>query len=78
MTGKLNSEWQFPFAFSAIDGSHKYMKWPLGGPKAMKQYHNFKKIYSTILLALVDPRYRFIWDSVKAPGNKDDSTFSIN
>lgn len=80
MMGEMNSEWQFPFAFSAIDGSRKYMKWPLGGPKAMKQYHKFEKFYSTILLALVDPRYRFIWDSVKAPGNKDDSTLfqSIN
>ena len=40
----------------------------------MKQYHNFKNFYSIILLALVDPKYRFIWASVGAPGNTHDST----
>ena len=40
----------------------------------MKQYHNFKNFYSIILLALVDPKYRFIWSSVGAPGNTHDST----
>ena len=50
------------------------MKCPPGGPEAMKQYHNFKNFYSIILLALVDPKYRFIWPSVGAPGNTHDST----
>ena len=74
MMGEMDSEWQFPFAFSAIDGSHLPMKCPPGGPEAMKQYHNFKNFYSIILLALVDPKYRFIWASVGAPGNTHDST----
>ena len=55
----MDSEWQFSFAFYAIDGSHLPMKCPLGGPEAMKQYHEFKNFYSIILLALVDPKYRF-------------------
>ena len=74
MIGVVDSEWQFPFAFSAIDGSHLPMKCPPGCPKAMKQYYNFKNFYSIILLALVDPKYRFIWASVGAPGNTHDST----
>ena len=36
MMGEMDSEWQFPSAFSAIDGSHLPMKCPPGGPKAMK------------------------------------------
>ena len=74
MMGEMDSEWQFPFAFSAIDGSHLPMKSPPGAPKAMKQYQNFKNFYSIILLALVDPKYRFIWASVGAPGKTHDST----
>ena len=74
MMGEMDSEWQFPFAFSAIDGSHLPTKCPPGGPQAMKQYHNFKNFYSIILLGLVDPNYRFIWASVGAPGNTHDST----
>ena len=50
------------------------MKCQPGGPEAMKQYHNFKNFYSIILLALVDPKYHFIWASVDAPGNTHDST----
>ena len=70
----MNSEWQFCYAFSAIDGSHVPIKCPPGGAESMKQYHNFKNFYSIILLALVDAKYRFIWASSGAPGNTHDST----
>ena len=65
----MDTEWQFPYAFSAIDGSHLPIKCPPGGGEAMKQYHNLKNFYSIILLALVDAKYHFIWASVGAPGN---------
>ena len=41
----------------------------------MKQYYNFKKSYSDVLLALVDAHYRFIWASIRAPGNTPDLTY---
>ena len=41
----------------------------------MKQYFNFKNVYSIVLLGLVDPRYQFIWASIGAPGNTNDSTY---
>ena len=41
----------------------------------MKQYYNFKNLYSVVLLALVDAKYRFIWASLGAPGNTHDSTY---
>ena len=72
---EFDEEWQFPFAFSAIDGSHMPIKCPNGGAESMKQYYNFKNFYSIVLLALVDAKYRFIWASVGAPGNTHDSTF---
>ena len=71
---KFGEEWQFPCAFSAVDGSHLPTKCPNGGAQAMKQYFNFKGFYSIVLMALVDAEYRFIWDSVGAPGNTHDST----
>ena len=71
---EMECEWQFKYAFCAIDGSHLPIKCPPGGAEAMKQYHNFKNFYSVILLALVDANYRFIWASIGAPGNTHDST----
>ena len=71
---KFGEEWQFLYAFSAVDGSHLPVKCPNGGAQAMKQYFNFKGFYSIVLMALVDAEYRFIWASVGAPGNPHDST----
>ena len=71
---KFGEEWQFPYAFAAVDGSHLSIKCPKGGAQAMKQYFNFKSFYSIVLMALVDVEYRFIWASVGAPGNTHDST----
>ena len=71
---KFGEEWQFPYAFSAVDGSHLPIKCPNGGAQAMKQYFNFKGFYSIVLMALVDAVYRFICASVGAPGNTHDST----
>ena len=72
--GEMDSEWQFPFTFAAINGSHFPMKCPPGDSDATKQYHNFQNFYSITLLVLVDPKCRFIWASVGAPGNTHDST----
>ena len=72
--GKFGEEWQFPYAFPAIDCSHLPIKCLNGGAQAMKQYFNFKGFYSIVLMALVDAEYRFIWASVGAPGNTNDST----
>ena len=71
----MESEWQFKFAFAAIDCSHLPIKCPPGGPEVIKQYHNFKNFYSAVLLALVDAKYRFIWAALVAPGNTHDSTY---
>ena len=41
----------------------------------MKQYYNFKKFYSVVLLALVNADYRFIWASTGVPGKTHDSKY---
>ena len=51
---KFGEEWQFPYAFSAADGSHLPIKCRSGGAEAKKQYFNFKGFYSIVLIALVD------------------------
>ena len=56
------------------DGSHLTIECPNGGAQAMKQYYNFEGFSSTVLMALVNAEYRFIWASVGARGNKHDST----
>ncbi|XP_066930476.1 uncharacterized protein [Clytia hemisphaerica] len=71
----MDTEWQFQYAFCAIDGSHIPIKCPPGGAEAMKEYYNFKGFYSTVLMALVDAKYRFIWASIGAPGNTHDSLY---
>ena len=57
---KFGEEWQFPYAFAAVDGSHLPIKCPKSGAQAMKQYFNFKGFYSIVLMELVDAEYRFI------------------
>ena len=70
---EMEQEWQFPYAYSAIDGCHIPMKCPPGGQEACKEFHNFKNFYSIVLMAMVDARYRFIWASAGWPGNSHDA-----
>lgn len=69
----MDAEWQFTYAYAAIDGSHIPIRCPPGGAEAAKEYHNFKNFYSIILMAIVDAKYRFIWGSCGYPGNSHDS-----
>ena len=69
----MDEEWQFPFAFGAVDGCHISIRCPPGGAEAAKEYHNFKNFYSVILIAIVDAKYRVTWASCGYPGNSHDS-----
>lgn len=70
---EMELEWQFPYAYSAIDGCHIPIKCPSGGQEACKEFHNFKNFYSIFLMGMVDAKYRFIWASVGWPGNSHDA-----
>ena len=65
--------WQFPFCWGALDGCHIPIKCPAGGAEACKEYHNFKKFYSVVIMAIVHAKYRFIRGSCRFPGNSHDS-----
>ena len=69
----MNSMWQFPFCWGALDGCHIPIKCPPGGAEACKEYHNFKNFYSVVLMAMVESRYRFLWGSCGFPENSHDS-----
>lgn len=64
----MEERWQFPLAFSAVDGCHIPIKMPSGGAESAKEYHNFKNFYSIVLMGMVDAKMRFIWASVGCPG----------
>ncbi len=68
----IDQEWQFPFSFAAVDGSHIPIPCPPGGAEVANEYHNFKNFYSIILMALVDAKYRVIWASCGYPSNSHD------
>ena len=70
---EMEQEWQFPYAYAAIDGCHIPIKCPPGGQESAKEFHNFKNFYSIVLMGMVDAKYRFIWASAGFPGNSHDS-----
>ena len=70
---EMESMWQFPCCFGAVDGCHIPISCPSGGKEANKEYHNFKNFYSVVLMGLVDAKDRFIWASCGFPGNSHDS-----
>ena len=69
----FDSLWQFPFCFKAVNGCHTPIKFRTGGLEAKKEYHNFKKFDSIVLMAIVDFPYRFMWDSSGYPVNCHDA-----
>ncbi|XP_049316544.1 uncharacterized protein LOC125779312 [Bactrocera dorsalis] len=60
----------FPQCLGAIDGCHIKVRPP---GKDCTDYYNYKGWYSTVLFALVDYRYRFLYISVGCPGRCNDS-----
>ena len=60
--------WQFPYSFGAVDGCHLPMKCLKGGLESAKEYHNFKNFYSIVVMAIVDAKNRFMWESSGYPG----------
>ena len=45
--------WQFPLTWG-VDGCHIPIKCPPGGQELCKEYHNFKNLFSVVLILLVD------------------------
>ena len=69
----MEEAWQFPCCWSAVDGCHTPIKCPPGGLESYKEYHNFKNLFSVVLMGMVDSKYRFVWGSCGYPDNSHDS-----
>lgn len=63
--------WQFPNACGAMDGKHVNIRCP---PKTGSLYFNYKKTFSTILFAVVDARYNFLYIDVGTNSRANDAT----
>jgi hypothetical protein len=57
----FNDKWQFPHCLRAMDGKHIVMKKPSNSGST---FYNYKHTFSIVLLAVVDPSYRFLYVAV--------------
>lgn len=62
--------WNFPNVCGAIDGKHVKIKCP---PNTGSEYFNYKKDFSTILFAVVDADYNFLYIDVGINGRVNDA-----
>ncbi|KAM7289360.1 protein ANTAGONIST OF LIKE HETEROCHROMATIN PROTEIN 1 [Ixodes scapularis] len=60
----------FPQGVGALDGCHLEVCPP---KEYASDYHNYKGWYSTILLAVADHAYRFLYTNVGSPGRNHDA-----
>lgn len=63
--------WQFFNACGAMDGKHVNIRCPA---KTGSQFFNYKKTFSTILFAVVDARYNFLYIDVGTNGRANDAS----
>ena len=70
VAAKVSSRWNFHHTLDAIDGKHVAIRCPKND---CSFYSNYKGLYSIILLAPVDVKYKFLWVDVGISGSSSDA-----
>ena len=56
----MDAEWQFTYAYAAMNCSHMPIRCPSGGAEVAKEHYTFKNFYSIVLMAIVDLKFSFL------------------
>ena len=67
--------WQFPHCVGAVDGKHVVIRKP---SYSGSQFYNYKKTFSTVLLAVVDADYKFTVVDIGSCGKFSDGSILHN
>ena len=69
LSAKFVNRWNFHHACGAIEGKHIAIK---ASDRSGTVYHNYKGMFSIMLLGLVDAEYKFIWIDVGTNGSTSE------
>jgi hypothetical protein len=68
-------QWNFPNCLGAVDGKHVTIQAP---PNSGTSFHNYKKGFSVVLMAVANFNYKFSYIDVGSHGSSNDSTIWKN
>ena len=68
---EFKTKWNLPHACGALDGKHVaiLVRQP---PNTGTLFHNYKHFFSIVMMALVDPNYKFLWVDIGGDGCMSD------
>ena len=72
---EFEQNWNYPNCCGAVDGKHVLLQKPA---RSGSTFFNYKHTFSTVLMALVDANYRFIYVNVGAQGRMSDAGVFAN
>lgn len=69
ISDNFNAKWHFPHCIGTVDGKHIRISQPFNSGT---YFYNYKGYFSTVLLAIADADYKFIYVTVGAEGRASD------